>query len=155
MLSLIKKISLSVLVISFCGCGKIQSFPTSGEPFVDYEFLPYIQQYKTDKMHYLHSDTVRPMTIVFMSLQAQEGAIGRCWKLGNGGHRIEVDPEWWFSNRDNANRTVLFYHEMGHCDMNYEHNDSSVTIMSPNIMAGFSFAANPDYYLQLFFLERK
>jgi len=140
---MVRILSLS-LFLFLAACGK---FDTHKPAFIDKAILPYVMMYVNDKKAFQGTSAIRKIDIYFKSLY-QEGYDGVCYYRGPWRY-IEIDPTFW-SHASNAEKRVLVYHEMGHCDLNLDH-DPGYSIMNPFGMAGNVFNANRDYYLDLLF----
>lgn len=51
-------------------------------------------------------------------------AIGYCRSYSNGNREIALDNSFW-QNANSLQKEFLLFHELGHCILNLEHNDSS------------------------------
>ena len=103
--------------------------------------------YLDDKETYLGTREHRKITIVFRSLS--DDAVGVCKITPFIKREINIDPEYWYSINP-AERQILFYHEMGHCDLNRDHSEP-YSIMEPSLFGTFRFLNNKEYYLKEFF----
>lgn len=133
----------NILILSsilLTGCNKYQ-------PIIDNEFIYYLDLYRAHKNQYLGTEDIRPIDIIFHS--QSDTAIGRCIISSNGHRVIEIDPSFWFyvSNWD---KEVLFYHEMGHCDLNRGHSNPQ-SIMEQYHIGGYVYSQNKTYYLMELF----
>lgn len=143
---LIKLLSLS-FILSACSVFESNKFKS-----VDFAFIPFLEAYRIDKVLYTGIDTIRDIEIRFQTI-SQLGKSGRCWSFGDGTHKIEIDPQYWFEGSDN-DRLSLLYHELGHCDLDYQHSDTTSIMNSYGLNGSYLYIAK-DYYLKLFFLEGK
>ena len=65
---------------------------------------------------------------------------------------IQIDPvSWLFGSWDD--KIVLFYHEMGHCDLDIHGHTDGQTIMNPYGITGYQFAADREGFLKKLFTE--
>jgi hypothetical protein len=143
----IKRISLSLLLF-LIGCGQPPEPVQTG--IIDPALQPYWEQYVKDKSFYTKANpvTTKKIDIVFYTLSNQ-GFDGMCTKISNGYRRIQIDPGAWFWSTE-TDRILLFYHEMGHCDLDLDHTDG-LTIMNSDYTPSADFLTNKDYYLDLLF----
>ncbi len=83
--------------------------------------------------------------------------VGRCVVYDDGHRQIEIDPAFWMG-ADQDTRTVLVWHELGHCVFNRTHNHSyfvdsggnycAFSIMNPYIFGDPCFTNNRVAYEQ-------
>lgn len=140
---------LVVNCLTLCSCGPAKAPNKVG---IDSELLPYVKLYQQDKKKYLGRSNIRDITMTFFSASNQ--VVGTCTRYNSGYRLIEIDPVFWFFNASEDERILLMYHELGHCDLNKEHNDSSIRIMNTYMMNPGTFAANKDYYIEQLFRSR-
>ena len=113
------------------------------ESLTDYptpcSFLPYIKKYETMKngpirsdIRFKFEDLIKlnkdqfQWTITIKNLK--EKKVGQCRK----DRIIVIDyTQWEISN--SSEKQVLLFHELGHCDLDKEHDDSQLSIMNSNI----------------------
>lgn len=119
-----------------CGKGKLEKpvFYT-----VDKELKPYLSEYLETK----GASLSQPIGMGFLDLPYSDKTEGRkiiglCNTYFNGKKDIHFDREFWYNASEDA-REMLFYHEMGHCDLTLKHDnrldDSGmpVSIMFPSL----------------------
>lgn len=149
---MVKNLLLSLFLV-LTACSKMESY-VAPQTTVDPRFLPWIEEYRTDKFRFTGLDNIRPLNIIFFSTSYNSTVIGTCDYNGDV-RTITIDPEYWF-NSDLTDRRILFYHEMGHCDLDiYNHNDGDIGIMNSYAMDSWEFNLDPEYYLYKFFVEGK
>jgi len=142
-----KNLSLSILLLILTACG-IKENPKPQDIRVDPAFETILDQYKMDKLAYTGSDQIRPITILFKDLQKID-AEGQCVRSGQY-RTIFIDPVFW-EHSSYYDKIVVFYHEMGHCDLDiWEHVHGS-SIMNASGIWSLQFAAQKNYYLNLLF----
>lgn len=148
---MVKNLSLSIFILILSACGQIEHTPqqTLG---VDFAFIPFIEEYKTDKHRYTGSKSIKNISVIFQSMN-QEGVDGLCSIIDNS-RIIRIDPVAWFYS-SYYDKLALFYHEMGHCDLGILEHTSDNTIMNTSGIWGYELASNRDYYLNLLFTEGK
>ena len=146
-----KEIMLKNLILSFSlfltACG---GFEAIGPVTIAPEFMPYFLQYRIDKFNYTGSQSIRRINIIFSKLEDYSAV---CLFKNKGEETIEVDPEVWFKSTDTF-KTILIYHELGHCDLNLEHTTENF-IMNPYLIDDILFNTNRNYYLTMLFKEGK
>lgn len=130
-----------------CSCGP--AIMKHEGPQIDEVLQPYVNEYKADKKRFLGTSSIRRIDISFFTLTSP--IIGQCTRYNSGYREIKVDPIYWFFNASDAEKQILMYHELGHCDLNKEHDDSKAAIMNSNIMDGYQFIMNTDYYIEQLF----
>lgn len=142
-----KKI-IVLLSLILVGCGEPNTVK------IDLALMPLYEQYKIDKEHYTGQANTKAISIDFSSLGGN--ITGMC-HIDKKNHktklRIDIDPEYWFSSTLDK-RTVILYHELGHCDLGLEHTLEN-SIMNATTMDGYLFASNRDLYLYKLFREGK
>jgi hypothetical protein len=148
--NVIKNVILSLFL---SGCG---FYPAQYE-YIDPEIKPYVDLYKQNKLRYLNTDQIRKLYIGFGSIDDGFEAECETKTIINGitnkvvaqYRSIYVSRDRWLYLND-TNRQLLIYHELGHCDLGFEHT-SGYTIMNPDAILDIVFNTDPDYYLDLFF----
>ena len=140
------KFVLISLSVSACAPARTPS----GTAHVDFAFESYIEMYKMDKKRFLGIEDTRQITIQFQSLN-QDGYEGVCY-YSSPIRLIQIDPmSWLFGSQDD--KIVLFYNEMGHCDLNLHGHTDGQTIMNPYGITGRQYAADREGFLHKLFLE--
>ena len=88
---------------------------------IDDEFLPYVYKYESLKGSPIRNN-------IRFAFEPQEYLLALCTvKLQTVGIRwILIDPSFWHSS-NHLTRESLIFHELGHCDLNREHEDDSFT----------------------------
>lgn len=153
---MVKKLSLSILLfISGCGFYPVDS------GYIDPVFIPYVEEYKGDKLLYLNTSNIVKVSIIFKTLDT--GLAGMCEMTGfidritNKNkifyRHIFIDPNHWYTLNE-LDQKLLIYHELGHCDLDLDHTDD-YTIMNPYNLNGNTFILQPSYYLDLLFYQGK
>lgn len=67
--------------------------------------------------------------------------LGACYKPDNQRRTVILNETHW-ENADGIKRMILVFHELGHCLLNKDHNDSELNIMNSKIIPAYEFAAN-------------
>jgi hypothetical protein len=146
---LIKSLSSLILALTLSSCAP-PNLPELGPVYVDSRFISYLNQYKADKLLYLNTEKVKPVSIKF---KPSTEYIGVCLIWTFGQRLIEIDPIAWESLSESG-KYILLVHELGHCDLDLDHTTES-TIMQEYLMDDFRFNADRDYFLKKLFLEGK
>lgn len=106
-----KTILVCLLILSAVSCS-----PPSVTPQIHSDFLPYLDLYLQEKgrpLYYLE------LSIKYANLGHE--VIGSCTKYRKGDVRVvEFDLDCWMQANENK-KTSLFFHEMGHCDLDRGH----------------------------------
>lgn len=129
------QIAIIVSLLSLCaGCGTY-------EQTIDAALRPYLNRYLALKGG--------PLTFnVDMVFATQsDGIVGVC--IYGDFRVIEIDPDYWFNRASEQDKTTIIFHELGHCDLNRDHdmkrlsNNKPKSIMWPSL---FDLAGQEDYY---------
>lgn len=90
------------------------------------------------------------ISMVFEELS--DGAVGLC-TVSASGRKISIDPNFWRSIDEDV-REELMYHELGHCAMDLEHDESLMagsrcpqSVMYPYVL-GRCYSLNKTHYKQ-------
>lgn len=144
------------VILSLCffivGCGP-GFYPA---PYIDPEFIPYVEEYKQDKSRYL-STQMKSVSIQFGL--SDDSLDGQC-EISAIRNRItdktifririiRINKEHW-QYFNPITRKILIYHELGHCDLNLDHSDTT-SIMNPYALSDYLFNLDQEYYLDLLF----
>jgi len=148
---MLKKISLSLLLM-LTGCSGYDP-----DEYVDPAFTPFIKQYVKDKGLYTGIGSIRRIGIRFGNLTTLAGVCRvksvKEFFVKRKYYNITIDKTIW-DKIDDATRLLLFYHEMGHCDLSLLHTTDK-SIMNSFLMPVSLFNNDPDYYLNQLFKEGK
>lgn len=129
------QIAIIVSLLSLCtSCGP-------HEQTIDAALRPYLNSYLALKGG--------PLTFnVDMVFATQsDGIVGMC--IYGDFRIIEIDPDYWFNRASEQYKTNIIFHELGHCDLNRDHdkkrlsNGKPKSIMWPYL---FDLAGEEDYY---------
>lgn len=126
-----KKIILFIAMIS-CGVDsnfqKIEDHRTRSIPS---EFEPYLEMFEVDaNKHNIKIDSSN-LKIQFKVLDGF--MVGTCSTYSNSSRLdIDIDPNYW-NSVGIVYRTILMYHEFGHCFLKRGHVDH-LSIMRPNVL---------------------
>lgn len=106
-----KTLMLSLLVL-LAACGKNS---------IDPQLQPYLDSFVVAG-NITGNLTPNGLTMRFGSIAAATDADGDCqWALG--GNTITIDPTY-FADYTEIQRTLLVWHELGHCALGRQHNNS-------------------------------
>src|SRR5579884_1508973 len=86
----------------------------------DPELIPFINSFESE----IGVDASH-VSATFSKLTSPD--IGMCDSYDDGRRDIYIDRDEW-NQMDYVGREQLMYHELGHCAMNLEHNNSYVTL---------------------------
>ena len=141
-----------LLLNSIAACGQVKE-KHNADVYVEPEFQYYVELFEAEQ------ETTVEIEMKFNTIEYP--AVGRCYYAfyiegPKKGERInlniEIDPIYWNEASD-TEKEVLLFHEMGHCVLNKEHNETVLTDfnMPKSIMYPYVFN-NPysryrDYYV--------
>lgn len=78
-------------------------------------FNKYIEQFEA----YRGMRDQQNIAVAFESLEAPD--VGKCIKYEDGRRVIKIDPYFW-DNSVEIVKSALMFHELGHCELDLEHN---------------------------------
>jgi hypothetical protein len=147
-----KLLFLSMLLLT--ACGNQQGFQTAKDPRdvtgIDPKFQGYVDMYVGVKGSPLNYD-------IPIGFAPQNGnVIGMCTRWSNGYRQIEVDPTYWNDPTTTENeRIALIFHELGHCDLNRDHDTTLLSSGYPESLmypydVGFLSSMQTYYFHELF-----
>ena len=112
------------------------------------EFTYYTESYLKHREIHLGSRTTR-FAINISCRRIQRPQVAQCHRPSEGFTReIFIDPAYWASITENM-RFNIIYHELGHCDLDVEHQDLVYGVMNRRVgYGGFS-----ELQLEHFFRE--
>lgn len=146
MLTLKRKKCLINLIFLFVSLVSVSCGPFRGLGIVDPELQPYLEEYKKEKLFYTGIKKIKNMHIGFTSLNGKR--VGRCHRIGEY-RQIEIDETFWAAAPEDL-RLMVFFHEMGHCDLGRPHQDG-VNLMNANLMSVSEFRSNRSFYIKKLF----
>jgi hypothetical protein len=125
-------LSLSLILIVFalssCATG-----PNNIDPTLQPLYKQFISQANNAGVN-LQED--QGITIQFKSISDPYSPlgeiVGECSGIGHGNDTVYIDPDFW-SNANDCNRLLVFYHELGHCILNEGHSPEPENIMNINL----------------------
>lgn len=135
---------LILSLLSLVACGHTQC-----------EFESYVDQFRAVAVQQGRPDLVAiEPNIRFateaMSTEPNRIVVGQCFQYSNG-YEIVIKREFWDLVSETA-RTLLIFHELGHCVLNRQHEERRPSIMMPvNLPADATYEANKVYYLKELF----
>lgn len=147
------KLLFLLLLVS---CGKNDFLNMQGEPKkhnTDKTFLDYVKNFESINGKIKSS-------IIFGDLKSPQ--VGVCKKWNNSSYReVEIDRNFW-NNSSDEKREQLILHELGHCELNLNREDSFLDDNCPaSVMRSYvffdheinnCFVPNFKYYLDELFL---
>lgn len=104
--------------------------PSPAAKGVDPEFEEVLAEYQREKAQRT-GEGVRAVAAVMVP-DLEGNTVGQCRRWSNGDREIFIDQEFW-NFATNSLREQLFFHEMGHCDLDLEH-VQGLAIMSPSLI---------------------
>lgn len=132
------------------------------KPFIHSDFLLQVKEFE-----FLYGKKLENVSISYGNFLGSS-VVGICWsysKTGNWykGKFIKIDEGYW-KESSNATREILLFHELGHCELNRDHEDEFVTLiidnrevfMSKTIMNSYiidekKYRENREYYIKELF----
>jgi len=120
------KILLLLFILS--SCGKIEDIidhihdPKDKDPRANTVSNMVFDKYVSE-FEYYYEGKVVDIPINFSNLD--EDIVGVCYTWTTGHREIEIDQEAW-ENLDEVRKYALIYHELGHCQLNRDHNDKKM-----------------------------
>lgn len=117
------KTLLLILFLSSCSqSGQLDNIknPTNRDPKkhnnVDPVFKPYIAEFES-----YYNVNIMEMPINFANLENRK--VGVCYAWSSGHREIEIDRGQWENELTEDQKSVLIFHELGHCELNRDHRD--------------------------------
>lgn len=135
-------------------------------PFIHSEILPYVREFES-----LYGKKTENISITFTSFFGSS-VVGICQSYSkNGGwYRdkvIKLDRDYW-NESSKAAKEILVFHELGHCELERDHDDEFLTtnedgipvLMSKSIMNSYiinetKYIENRTYYIIELFNKNK
>lgn len=137
-----KKIQFTFLALLLIGCAK--DLTVGDTAFTDAELIPYVNQFlklATEHGTVLDASRVSRIVIVFDAATVYP-ILGKC-TVSTKGLSIKINPEnWQYASK--AEREQLMFHELGHCLMGLQHDNTVAKLYDYNseIDGFYSGAAN-------------
>lgn len=130
---------------------------------VSVEFTPYIISFQEHAAQYGQNVRIDDLIVRFNDKLNGTETIGLCTTDRYETPIIDIQPDHWY-NQNEYGRQVLMYHELGHCVLGLDHDDSFIyssvsgrnvpnSIMYPNYFWVQSYFENHDHYLKQLFME--
>lgn len=132
-----------------------------GENIVNPDFKPYLTKFLADGKVYGKSFNTSKLSIVYNSSLSGGAILAQCFIDPNHPERmqkIEVNPSFWTPSRSSDAKEYVLYHELGHCLLSRDHDNSQVQtkegiMINKSIMA--SYYSKTDYYVNNYNLYLK
>ena len=115
----------------------------------DQEFKPYVKQFE---MYY--NNTVK--TPIVFGDKFEKSVVGVCITYSKHVKIIKINPRFW-NKADDYEREALIFHELGHCELDKDHNDSlyeiseghfiPASLMQSNLLDGNTYTTYHSYYM--------
>lgn len=112
-------------------------------------FGAYIQKFEEESVKYNKKQEVIDLTVSFSS-NLKSGVAGNCFIGVNTTPKISVSSEIWEMLTEER-REMLIFHELGHCILGYEHDESKSSIMYKELP--MSYFGHRDEMLTYFFTK--
>ena len=120
-----------ILILAIVGCGKTIYNPEF--------FHDYVKTFEAESRIYGNAQNVNNLIIRFAgrdSPNLPDTIAGRC-TASIGTPLIEINPVHW-SHFTAECKEILIFHEMGHCILNLDHDDSKPAIMNTNLLCHYN-----------------
>jgi hypothetical protein len=115
-----------LIAILLVGCGKEKS--DQHEVYVDSALIDYIQDFEREM-----EVSAGHVSAKFADLD--DPNIGMCYSWSDGRREIVIDTAAW-KDMSGLGKEQLMYHELGHCALDLDHNDSTVITPGGNTIYG-------------------
>jgi len=129
------------------GCATLNRAPGIYTDFV--EFKACLSAYLMDKERYLGDDTAYyPIVVSFGETQFPE--VGLCYRTSDQHETrdIIINKGYWYRASEEL-QCELLMHELGHCDLNYEHQEKKPGIMNAELRRkNFNEEAIKNFFLE-------
>lgn len=120
-----------IFLLLITGCGSLQKPKDIYNNSVD--FSAYTNAYKEYKLEHLGTKEVGYVINVRYS-HLESPTVGLCVRpsIHSLPRIIKIDPTYW-EKADDETRLNLIFHELGHCDLNCEHQEEVDGLMNEKI----------------------
>ena len=157
----------TLLLLTSCGLNAHLDKKNKPEGFVrqfstsDTTFSSFVKKFedhakiKTGNMNYQVND----IPINFGDTE-DERFVGVCFTYSDGKREIIIKADWW-NRSSQSSRESLIFHELGHCALDRDHNDETITntqgqtlrssIMHPSIVSSANYSEYYDGYIHELF----
>jgi hypothetical protein len=142
------RVVVTLSVLALLGCGQAFSVDPRTISGVDEEFVPYVDAYLRFKGRRMSYD----IPIRFADLENDKA--GKCTIWSSGHRQIQIDSYLWHNVLDEGAKYQLVFHELGHCDLNRGHVNSTTNNIPDSIMYPYVFSLNDsniDFYVRELF----
>jgi len=129
-----------LLFLSLTSCG-VESLNSKTD------FLPYIASFQIEAASRGIATHVNSL-IVRYGENMKSTTAATC-TYGDGG-LIEVNPRVW-SDLSDITREILLFHELGHCILYKDHDDSQLGIMNKILLPGYIGKSRAEYLEDFFY----
>ena len=118
-------------ILIFTSCSTFSRIPGI---YTDIEtFRPYITEYINLKQIYLGTDKAYyAIDIIYGTPEFP--TVGQCYRTSDPdlSRQVIINAHFWANSNDNE-RLELLLHELGHCDLNFSHQEERVGIMNAKL----------------------
>jgi hypothetical protein len=112
-----------VFILLFAGCA------SSKPPMNEEEFEPFKQMFSEAAAE--HGKYIQVGIVIGFGDMPKVGTVGYCQKYSNSNKFIVIDKKAWVGF-DKYQKEVLIFHELLHCALNKEHDNSGEEDYCPN-----------------------
>ncbi len=104
---------------------------------------PYVQEYFNNKLKYLKVNSTKYLINIKMfklTTGTNKKTAGICHVEENSMYRyIVINESWWKNESSEIEKRWVIHHELAHCDLNYDHDDSKRNnIMHPTVYGKYT-----------------
>ncbi len=151
---------LATLLLTGCGSDEHNDYrvlgpvgPTHEQPRIELgEFEGYVKLFLEDAQRTGVEINISSL-IMFQGEISQENetyTLGQCFRAVGAVPRIQIDSKSW-PNMDMMSKTLLIYHELGHCILNRNHSDDPKSVMYPYLLNPYDFIQDHETILNELF----
>lgn len=148
-----------LMAFAASGCSGNITAPPPAQTLSVGSFAPYVARFEQDSAKYSDSPVQVTNLIIQFGPMATSTERGLCTITGDETPVITVDEDFW-NSIDEADRTSLIYHELGHCVLRRIHNPTVAndgipeSVMYPYTLTDSVFEDNEANYLTELFATR-
>jgi hypothetical protein len=147
-------IDLVILLLVAYSCGKRQDLKRQFTSIHE-DLQPYVDFYENEKGSSLNQSIGMGFkSLPYLNKEKTRKYVGICYEFWNGEKEIHIDTEFWYNSTESQKR-LLMLHELGHCDLDRDHeerlgvNGKPISIMFPSL---FDWGENEEGYIRELFL---
>lgn len=99
----------------------------------DNTFAPYVAQFEAYGKSISNNDNFSVGDVIVNFGVPEENAFqGVCYIYSNDAREIIIRADWW-NNASDSDKESLLFHELGHCRLDREHDDSTEVIANQSV----------------------